>query len=117
MNDNTNSDALRKLIARLRLHYGERLVGIQQIGPDTIWNSEDRADAEIVVILADGDWRQLDEHRKLAGLTFDSILEDEVYVRAWPVAKAAWENAPTSSETPGLVAKLRRNATAVLEVV
>jgi antitoxin ChpS len=107
--------ALRKLAAASQRHYGARFQGIHFIAPDSeMENEETEPDAEVVVVLADGDWQFMTEKLQLAGLAFDILLETEVYIRAWPMAISSWRD-PKSHRDPAFVQDLKRRAEPVLE--
>ena len=108
------ASALDRLLLDIRRHYGDRLKGIYRIDRADLLEDEDRSDAEIVVILADGAWRNLDEMRELSRMTFDVLMDAEVYIRAWPISLSAW-NEPTTAAHPGLVDEFRTHAEPILE--
>ena len=101
--------ALSDLIANVRNHYGARTAAIYRIISPRDLDELDRSDAEIVVLLADDNWRMLDEQRALGKFTFDALLHHDVYVRAWPFPAADW-HAPLPSQHPRLIHELREHA-------
>ncbi len=105
--------ALDDLIARVRAHYGTRTGAIFRVDRTRHMEELDQSDAEIVVLIADGAWRSIDEHRNLAKLTFDTLMEHEVYIRAWPVPASAWLD-PAQAEHPHLVREFQSTAQVLL---
>jgi len=105
--------ALVDLIGKVRSHYGSRAGSIYRIDRAANMEETDGSDAEIVVLLADGSWRTLDEQRALGKLTFEALMEHDVYIRAWPIAQAAWEEA-SLAEHPALVREFRSHARRIL---
>ena len=101
--------ALSSVLAKVRSHYGARAKTIYRIDRNSDIEDSDRSDAEIVVVLSDGSWRGLQEQRALGKLTFDTLMEHDVYVRAWPVPVSAWHD-PALAEHPGLVQEFRKHA-------
>jgi hypothetical protein len=83
--------------------YGDRLRGLyvfdylfDESGAD---DDEVAVDLDVAVILADGDWSFLDEKKRLIALTFNILLETDVFIRAWPLPASAWRN-PSSYSNP-----------------
>jgi hypothetical protein len=111
---NSSEKAFLKLVERLKSHYGSRLSAIYRVDERKIWDAEEQADVEIAVVLTDGDWRFADEHQSLVALAFESVLDDAVYVRAWPISERGWID-PSASSHPSLVRDLKVNAQPVRE--
>ena len=105
--------ALAELIANLRAHYGARAHAVYRIDHSRDVEDLDRADTEIVVLLADESWRGLDEHRALGELTFEAPMRHSVYIRGWPLPAKAWQD-PGLAEHPGLVRDLRAHSEKLL---
>ena len=101
--------ALSDLIARVRVHYGTRAGAIFRVDRTQHTEELDRSDAEIVVLIADGTWRSIEEHRNLTKLTFDTLMEHEIYIRAWPISVSSWLD-PTRAEHPRLVREFQSTA-------
>jgi len=95
-------------------NYSGRLSGIYRIDRNAELESEDQSDAEIAVVLADGPWQLIVEQQRLGELTFDALMETEVYVRAWPISVSSWRD-PSHDEHPGLVRDLQRHAVPIME--
>ena len=48
---------LRRFAGDVRKHYGERFRGIYLVNAQDLYDDEDAADIETVIVLADGEWR------------------------------------------------------------
>jgi hypothetical protein len=106
--------------------YGDRLRGLyvfdylfDEYGQDDADESgeddgEVSVDLDVAVVLADGDWSFLDEKKRLIALTFDILLETDVFIRAWPLPASAWRD-PSSYSNPSLVRAIKRNSEPVME--
>jgi hypothetical protein len=103
----TNRDlrtALRKLADDVRNHYGDRLRGIYLVDTRGLHNANEEGDAAVVVVLADGDWRPVHERKALVHLTYDLLLETELYIRALPMPLSAWQDPSASSDPASILA-------------
>ena len=97
-------EVLRRPVGDLRSHYGDRLQGIYLVDTRDLYNENEQADAEVVVVLADGNWRPIDERKALVHLTYNSLLESELYIPALPVPLAAWQDPSTVSDPASILA-------------
>ena len=87
--------ALHKLASESLKHYGTRLQGVYLVDSQGQSDPGEQGDAEVVVVLTDGDWQPVAERKQLARLTFDLLVETEVFICARPLAASAWR-APAS---------------------
>jgi hypothetical protein len=113
----TNRDlrtALRKLADDVRNHYGDRLRGIYLVDTRGLHNANEEGDAAVVVVLADGDWRPVHERKALVHLTYDLLLETEIYIRALPMPLAAWQD-PSSFHDPASIEAMKAHAEPIME--
>ena len=101
--------SLQELVSSVKRHYGDRLAGLYRIDRRRDLEEFDQADAEIVVVLADASGTLLDQMDELSVLTFDNLLEWEVYIRAWPVTLPDWSD-PSVSARPGLIKEFKQLA-------
>jgi hypothetical protein len=106
---------LRALAADVRSHYGDRLRGIYLVDTRGLYNENEQADGEVVVVLADGNWRPIDERKALVRLTYNIHLGSEVYIRASPVPLAAWRD-PSTSPDPASIQAIKDRAEPIMEV-
>lgn len=112
--------ALKRFSADARAEYGHRLLGLYVF--DYLHDADEEDDddeisvgADVAVILADGDWGFLEEKKRLARLTFDILLDTEVYVRAWPLPASAWRD-PSTYNNPALVRAIKRRSASIMVV-
>lgn len=101
--------ALRRFAADLSAHYGARLCGVYLFGSRARGDHKPESDADVVVLLADGNWRSFGEKMDIAGIAADTIVETGVHVQGWPVSSAVWEN-PAAHTNPALVRNMQRDA-------
>ena len=106
--------ALRRLAVDVRTHYGERLKGIYLVDARNLYDDEDAADIETVIVLADGEWRSLDERMALVDLTYDILLDTELYIRALPVSLSVWLD-PAAADDPSWIGALKERAEPIME--
>ena len=109
--------ALRRFSAEARVAYGDRLRGLyafEYLHEDDEDDDEVSVGADVAVVLVDGDWSFLEEKKQLARLTFDILLDTEVYVRAWPLPASAWRD-PSTHGNPSLVREIKRRSQPIME--
>jgi predicted nucleotidyltransferase len=82
--------ALDDYVAAVRGHYGARLVDILIFGSRARGDARPDSDADLAVILEDGDWRFWEEKWLLSGLAYDALLEPGLWIQAWPVSRSKW---------------------------
>jgi hypothetical protein len=76
-----SADALEKYGARLHGLFAFDYLGNDDGGED----DEVSIDIDVAVVLADDDWRFLDEKKRLVEITFKILLDTGLYIRAWPL--------------------------------
>ena len=101
--------AVRDFARAVRTAYGDRVKGIYLFGSRARGDHTSASDADIAVVLADGDWRVFDEKMRLADIEYDTIVETGVEPQAWPVSEREWRN-PDLHDNPPLVRAMRRDA-------
>ena len=84
--------ALDEYVAALRRHYGSRLVDVFVFGSRARGDARPDSDVDLAVILEDGDWRFWTEKMHLAGLAYEALVDQGLYIQPWPVARSSWEN-------------------------
>jgi|RhiMetdeSRZDD1v2_1073273.scaffolds.fasta_scaffold2399133_2 hypothetical protein len=113
------SKLLSRFSASVRKEYGDRLLGLyvfDYLFGDSGDDDEVSADTDVAVILTDGDWNFLEEKKRLVRLTFEILLDTEVYIRAWPLPASAWAD-PSTHANPVLVRDIKRHSEPILEAV
>jgi predicted nucleotidyltransferase len=91
--DATVARTLAEFAAAVRAHYGERLKGIYLFGSRARGDHHPESDADIAVVLADGDWIGWKERRALTRLAYDLSLETGLEIQPWPFDDATWADA------------------------
>jgi hypothetical protein len=110
----TERKALDDYVAAVRQHYGSRLVDILMFGSRARGDHRPDSDADIAVVLTDGDWEFWDEQMNLAGLAYDVLLDHGLFIQPWPVSASAWKT-PASSPKQRFIETIRREARSLLE--
>jgi predicted nucleotidyltransferase len=104
----TERKALEDYVAAVRKHYGPRLVEILVFGSRARGDARPDSDMDVAVILEDGKWKFWNEKWLLAGLAYDVLLEHDLFVQPWPVARSAWE-APRGGQRKRLIEEIRKD--------
>jgi predicted nucleotidyltransferase len=90
--------ALTEFTRRARELYGDRLRGLYLFGSQAREDAEDGSDADVIVVLADGEWDFWQEKRRLIAIAFELVLDNSLYVQAWPISESRWSGPEMSSE-------------------
>jgi predicted nucleotidyltransferase len=106
--------ALDDYTAAVRAHYGKRLVDVLLFGSRARGDARPDSDADVAVVLSDGDWAFWDELMDLASLAYDVLLDHGLFIQPWPVSRSAWET-PSSSPKRHFIETIRQDARSVLE--
>jgi hypothetical protein len=99
--------ALATFAEAVRAHYGDGLKGLYLFGSRARGDHRPDSDADVAVVLADGDWVEWIERRKLNRLAYDAGFDCGLDIQPWPVSFAEW----TSERATPLVKSARREAT------
>ncbi len=99
--------ALASFVDSVRTHYGSRIVDIVLFGSRARGDHRQHSDADVAVILKDGDWRFWAEKLRLADLTYDQLMEFGLRIQPWPISASAWLD-PASHHNPRLVEVMKR---------
>lgn len=110
--DATVEKAVRDYARAVREAYRDRVKGIYLFGSRARGDHTAESDADVAVVLADGDWSVWDEKMRLADIEYDIIVGAGVEPQGWPVRQSEW-NDPELHESPWLVRAMRRDAKAV----
>lgn len=104
-----NDRAMNRFAERVRLHYGERLHGIFLFGSRARGDHKKDSDADVAVVIEDGDWNLWDEKMRLVDFGYEPMLDEGLYIQPWPVMRSAWHD-PSRHTNPGLIRAMRRDA-------
>ena len=101
--------ALEQFADAVRRHYGPRLSDIMLFGSRARGDDGPDSDADVVVVLEDGDWRFWHEKMELAGLAYEPLIEHGLAIQPWPVSRSEWE-APARHRNPYFVETIKNDA-------
>ena len=101
--------ALRDFARAVERTYGDRLRGIYLFGSRARGDHTPESDADIAIVLANGDWRRWDETMRIADLEYETIVATGAEPQGWPVSEREWMH-PELHHNPALVRAMRRDA-------
>lgn len=104
--------ALQAFARAVRSHYGERVRGLALFGSRARRDHHPESDADVAVILEDGDWSFWREKMVLAGLAYDQIMTFGVAIQSWPISASEW-HAPERHRNPRFVLNIQRDARSI----
>ncbi len=105
----TVDGAVHDFARAVRDAYGDRVKGIYLFGSRARGDHTPNSDADVAVVLDDGDWRVWDEKMRLAGIEYDIIVDTGAEPQGWPIRESEWIN-PDLHSNPPLVRAMRRDA-------
>ena len=89
--------------------YGSRVKGLYLFGSRSRGDHTPESDADIAVVLADGDWKEWPETKRLTDIAYDFIVATGADLQTWPISESAWVN-PTTHPESALITAMRRDA-------
>jgi predicted nucleotidyltransferase len=101
--------ALAQFAANVRNHYRDRLKGLYLFGSRAREDHRPDSDADVAVVLQDGDWVSWKERRVLSRLAYEPSLESGLAIQAWPFSEQQWGRAESGPTAP-LIEAARREA-------
>ena len=101
--------AVRDFARALAQAYGDRLKGLYLFGSRARGDHTRESDADIAVVLADGDWSVWNEKMRIAAMEYDTIVGTGAEPEGWPVRDSEWHN-PDLHRNPALIRAMRRDA-------
>lgn len=110
--DATVARALEEYARAIRREYGSRVRGIYLFGSRARGDHTRESDADVAVVLADGDWDYWAEKMRLTDLTYDFLVATGADLQGWPLRETQWA-APETHHNPDLVKAMRRDARAI----
>lgn len=111
--DATVERALHDFARAVERIYGARLRGIYLFGSRARGDHTAESDADVAIVLADGEWRRWDEQMRIADLEYDTIISTGAELQGWPVSESEWRQ-PELHRNPDLVRAMRRDAKELL---
>ncbi|MFL4987304.1 MAG: nucleotidyltransferase family protein [Microvirga sp.] len=110
--DEEVGSALRSFAAELRREYGDRLRGLYLFGSRARGDHKPDSDADVAIVLRDGDWRFWDEKMKLVDMAFGIGVDHRLYLQPWPFTESEWED-PERSRRARLIRSAQRDAVVI----
>jgi uncharacterized protein len=107
--DDEAGRALDAFVAAVRAHYGKRVKDIVLFGSRARGDYKPDSDADVAVILVDGDWSIWREKVDLADLAYEPLLESGLRIQPWPIAVSEWER-PQAHRNHRFVEAIKRDA-------
>jgi antitoxin ChpS len=104
--DATVAKALSDFAVAVRAHYGERLRGLYLFGSRARGDHTPESDADVAVVLQDGDWRVISEMKILSRLGFQLMVDTGTDIQAWPIRESEWLR-PERHHNPKFAAAIR----------
>jgi uncharacterized protein len=101
-------DALRCFAEKVQLNYGARLKGLYLFGSRARGDHHPESDADVAIVLEDGDWRFWDEKMRLVELGHDMLVDFGAYIQPWPFAASEWHSPAGSRQR--LIESAKRDA-------
>ena len=111
-----NRVGLRALARKIQDHYGHRLVGIYRVDTGMPYDAHESPDEEIAVVLSDGTWRIREEEDLLSDLTYDVMVETDLFALAWAVSKSLWDN-PASAQDAMSLRSMKASGESLMDMV
>jgi antitoxin ChpS len=105
--------ALASYVAAVQKHYGKHVLGMVLFGSRARGDNRPDSDADIAIILENGDWRFWTEKRNLADLTYEAMMEFGVRLQPWPISQREWEN-PAEHHNTRLIEAMKRDGRTLL---
>ena len=105
--------ALARFVQLVRDHYRDRLIDIVLFGSRGRGDASTTSDADVAVIIEDGDWVGWKERRVLTNVGYDLLIEDGLDVQPWLIAASEWRSADGAHQS-ALVRNIRRDGRGIL---
>jgi uncharacterized protein len=99
--------AIAHYVRLVRERYGNRVVEIVLFGSRARGDARRDSDADIAVVLKDGDWQFWSEKTNLADLGHDILIDHGLRVGPWPVSQKDWSN-PAHHSNPRFAQEVKR---------
>lgn len=106
--DATVNKAVEDYAHAVRDAYGPRVKAIYLFGSRARGDHTPESDADIAVILEDGDWKLWAETKRLTDIAYDFVAETGADLEAWPIRSAEWQD-PTLHANPDLVRSIQQD--------
>lgn len=104
--------AISGYVDAVRARYGEQLFKIMLFGSRARGDAGPESDADIAVIIEDGDWSFWTEKMALSRMAYEQLMEFGLAIQPWPIKKSEWET-PADHHNPRFVENIKRDARAI----
>ncbi len=101
--------ALDTFVAAVRSRYGDRLRSIHLFGSRARGDASSYSDADVAVVIRDGDWSFWSEKVVLAGIAYDPLVDFGLHIQPWPISETEWQQ-PERHRNPRFVQNVHRDA-------
>ena len=101
--------ALRRFVEEVRGRYGSDLKGVFLFGSRARGDNRPDSDADVAVVIADGDWSEIAESVSMANETFGILVDQSLDIQPRAIAESHWLD-PDSDGEAWLVRKIRADA-------
>ena len=92
--------ALARFVSAVRASYGVRVHGVFLFGSRARGDHRPDSDADVAVVLSDGDWEEWRERRLLNRLAEIAEAASHVDIQPWPISWTEWMSADSAATTP-----------------
>jgi len=106
--------ALEQFVSVVREKYGRRLHSVVLFGSRARGEMRPDSDADVAIVIDDGDWKFWREKRELADLTFEALIRWGLTISPWPLSSTQWSN-PDTHSNPKFVRAVREDARVLFE--
>lgn len=100
---------LRRFVEGVRGRYGGDLRGVFLFGSRARGDHRPDSDADVAVVLADGDWSEVAESVEMANETFAILLDHALDIQPRAIAESHWRD-PNLDKEPLLVRNIVADA-------
>jgi predicted nucleotidyltransferase len=81
---------LRRFVDEVRARYGANLRGVYLFGSRARGDNRPDSDADVAVVIADGDWNEVVESVAMANDTFEILLDQSLDIQPRAIAESHW---------------------------
>lgn len=81
---------LSRFVDEVRARYGAKLRGVFLFGSRARGDNRPDSDADVAVVIADGDWSEVAESVSMASDTFEILLDHALDIQPRAIAESHW---------------------------
>jgi uncharacterized protein len=101
--------ALARFLEAAQRHYGDRLKGLYLFGSRARGDFRPDSDADVAVVLEDGDWTPWVERWALHRLAYEPSLNSGLFIQPWVFSASQWDD-NNAQEPANLLRSVKRDA-------